>query len=197
LKGYVSAIVLAAGESSRMGRPKLLLPFFGRTIVECTVENVLGSLVSEVMVVTGSEASRISSLFDSRPVRIVWNDDYAEGMVTSIIAGMRCASPDAEAVLVLPGDQPMISSATINLLLAAFEAGHRGMAIPVYRGRTGHPALFSLSYRDELINSPDRGARGLIYGHPEDVLRVEVDSPEVIADIDTASDYERLMRGAQ
>jgi molybdenum cofactor cytidylyltransferase len=77
-------------------------------------------------------------------------------------------------------------------LLAAFERSGKGIAVPVYRGRTGHPAVFSLKYRDQIVKSADCGVRSLIYDNPQDLLKVEVDVPDVILDIDTIADYERI-----
>jgi molybdenum cofactor cytidylyltransferase len=187
----VAAIVLAAGESRRMGQPKLMMPFAGTTIIERTVENVLDSSVDEVILVTGHNAEGIAGLFKGKLVRVVHNVDYRRGMITSIMAGAQAARADMEAILVMPGDQPTVTGATINLVLDAFRNSRKGMAVPVYQGRTGHPAVFSLKYRDELARLHDQGARGLIYGHPDDVLRIAVDAAEVRIDIDTMLDYTR------
>jgi molybdenum cofactor cytidylyltransferase len=192
VKGSVAAVVLAAGESRRMGQPKLTMPFKGTTIIEWTVHNVLGSSADEVLIVTGHDELRISGLFKQKPVRLVHNAEYMRGMVTSIIAGMEAASPEMVAILVLPGDQPTITSSTINAILIAFRSSDKGIAVPVYQGRTGHPAIFSRKYRDELTGLNDQGARALVYGHCEDVLRVDVDAPEVRIDIDTLADYNRI-----
>ena len=188
---FVSAIILAAGESRRMGMPKLLLPFGDATMIECTVRNVLSSAVREVILVTGSEAERIESLFKRGPVLVVHNSGYAGGMATSIITGMSAASPESQAVLIMPGDQPTVTGATIGAVLSAFEESGKGIAVPVYNGRTGHPAVFSLKYREQIVASVDRGVRSLIYDNPQDLLKVPVDVPDVVMDIDTSEDYRR------
>jgi molybdenum cofactor cytidylyltransferase len=189
MKGAVSAVILAAGESRRMGVPKLLLPFGGDTIIGCTVRNVVESAVKDVIVVLGSGADAIAARLRGAPVRLVMNADYRKGMLTSALAGIEAVGPDAEAVMLIPGDQPLISTATIDLILAAFRRSKKGIAVPIYRGCKGHPLVFALKYRDELSGFTDEGVRRLLYDHPADVLHVAVDKREVITDIDTPSEY--------
>lgn len=189
MKGAVSAVILAAGESRRMGEPKLLLPLGGSTIIECTVRNVINSAVAEVVVVVGCEAEAIAARLRGMPVRLVTNPHYREGMLTSALAGIGAVDLGAEAVMLIPGDQPLIQTATIDLVLAAFLQSEKGIAVPTCRGRKGHPIVFALKYRNELLGFANDGVRRLLYDHPADVLRVAVDRTEVISDIDTPSDY--------
>jgi molybdenum cofactor cytidylyltransferase len=189
MKGSVSAVILAAGESKRMGGPKLLLPFGDSTIIECTVRNVMDSEANEVVVVVGCEAEAIAARLQGTTVRLVANPRYWEGMLSSALVGIGAVDPGAETVMLMPGDQPLVSTSTINLVLAAFQRSEKGIAVPTCEGRKGHPVVFAMKYRDELIGFTNDGVRRLLYDHPADVLRVAVDLADVISDIDTPADY--------
>jgi len=191
MKAKVAALILAAGKSTRMLAPKLLLPFDDTTVIQQTVHNVLGSEVDEVLVVLGFQGDRLARLLQHTPVRLVTNYNYKGGMLTSIVAGMNAVSPGMEASMIMPGDHPLIRSATINSVLTAYRGSGKGIAVPVYEGRRGHPAIFSLTYRDELLKLTHEGAQQLLHGHPSDVLEVPVDTGEVLIDIDTFGDYYR------
>jgi molybdenum cofactor cytidylyltransferase len=183
---FISAIILAAGESKRMGRPKQLMPLGDSTILERTVDNFLGSKVSEVLVVLGHKAEDMVKLIAKRPVTITVNPDYRAGMSTSIVAGLSLVSDRSEGVILALGDQPFVDSQTINQLIEAFGAHTKGIVIPVYQGRRGHPIIFSKEHRGELLKlKGDIGGRDIISQHPDDVLEVVVNCEGVLIDIDT------------
>jgi molybdenum cofactor cytidylyltransferase len=189
----VSAIVLAAGESRRIGKPKLLLPLGESTILGKSIENVAASGVGETIVVLGYAADMIMPMINSTPVKTVINHLYRRGMSTSIIAGVGAVGAKAGAVMLVLADQPFINSRVIDLLLAEFGRRNKGIVVPTYKGQRGHPAIISLRYRDELLAlRGDIGAREIISRHLGDVHEVEVDSPGVIFDIDTLKDYRHL-----
>jgi len=186
----ISAIILAAGESRRIGRPKLLLPLGQRTILEQTIDSYLGSKVSEVIVVVGDRAEEITSLISDRPVKVVKNPAYRQGMSTSIRAGLKVSSAKTSAVILVLADQPFIDARTINLLMEAFDAHSKGIALPVYQGRRGHPVIFDIKYIEELLRlKGDIGGREIIARYPDDVLEVIVDCEGVTIDIDTMDLY--------
>lgn len=189
MKGKVAGIILAAGKSKRLGIPKMLLPLGSGTVIEETVQNAVGSKLDEVLVVVGCRAKEVAGALRGAPVRLVLNRSYEQGMSMSIIAGINSVSPGTASVMVIPSDQPLISSATVNLLLYAFYRGNHGIVVPVCRGQRGHPAIFSLAYRDEILELKGEGLRSLLTGHPDEVLEVEVATEDVISDIDTISDY--------
>jgi molybdenum cofactor cytidylyltransferase len=191
MTGKVAGIILAAGKSTRTRVPKLLLPFGRSTVIQQTVHNVLDSQVDEVLVVLGCKRDRLAKLLQDTPVRLVTNYDYERGMLTSIVAGMNAVSPGMKAVMIMPGDHPLIRSTTINALLTAYRASEKGIAVPVYDGHRGHPAIFSLTYQDELPKLTGQGARQLLHSHQSDVLEVPVDTEEVLMDIDTFDEYRR------
>jgi len=186
----ISAILLAAGESNRMGQPKQLMPFGQITIVERTIDNLLNSAVSETIVVLGYKDEEIRKTIAGKPIKIAMNPDYQQGMSTSIIAGLKQVDKRARAVLIALGDQPFVNSQTITSLVEAFIANNRGILIPVYQGRRGNPVIFAIEYKGELLNlKGDVGGREIIELHPDDVLEVAVNCEGVLLDIDTMENY--------
>jgi len=187
----VSAILLAAGESKRMGEPKLLLPFGNSTVLEQAIDNLLNSRVGEVIVVVGDRAQE---LIGNRPVKVAINPAYREGMSTSIVTGLNLIDDSTRAVMLALADQPLVDSQTINKLIEAFISHDKGIVIPAYKGRRGHPVIFSTKYKEELLGLVgDIGGRQIIEEHPEDVLELAVDSQGINVDIDTKDDYHSLV----
>jgi molybdenum cofactor cytidylyltransferase len=186
----VSAILLAAGESKRMGKPKLLLPIGGSTVLEKAIDNLLNSGVDEVIVVVGDRAQEMIERIGNRPVKVTINPAYGEGMSTSIVTGLNLVNDSARAVMLALADQPLIDSQTINKLIEAFIGHDKGIVIPAYEGRRGHPVIFSTKYKKELLGlGGDIGGRQIIKEHPDDVLELAVDSEGIDIDIDTVDDY--------
>ncbi len=186
----VSAILLAAGESKRMGRLKQLLPLGKTTMVEQTIDNLLNSKVNEVIVVLGHEAEEIIKKIATKPVKIEVNPIYHQGMSTSIIAGLKLVDDGARAVMLALADQPFIDSQTINRLIDEFCDHNKGIVIPTYQSRRGHPIIFAIKYKEELSSlKGDIGGRQIMERHPDDVLEVAVASPGINIDIDTTDDY--------
>ena len=191
----ISVILLAAGQSKRMGKPKQLLSLGRSTVLEQTVDNFLGSEADEIIVVVGHRAKEASSLVASRPVRVVVNQAYSQGMSTSIVAGLGAVSDKAQGVLIALVDQPFVDSKTINYLLEAFCAHDRGITIPVYQGRRGHPVIFAIKYKEELLRiKGDIGGREIIDRHSEDVMEVAVNCEGILLDMDTVESYDLRMK---
>lgn len=194
----ISAIVLAAGMSTRMGAEnKLLLPFRGTTLIGNMVDVVTGARVGETLVVLGHEAERVRAALAGKPVTFVDNLDYAEGMGSSVQAGVRAVSPQATGIMVCLTDLPLIESAELDRLIAAFEAGQAGksIAVPSHQGQRGNPVLFSARFRDEVLSTrgPVAGCRGIVKKYPDQVLEVEMAHDHILRDIDTIEDYRRLV----
>ena len=186
----ISAIILAAGESRRMGEPKQLMPLGKTTILERTVDNFLNSEVHDVIVVVGYKAEEIISLIADRSVAIAVNSAYREGMSTSIVAGLSLISDNTQGVMLALADQPFIDSHTINNLIEAFGVHNKNIAIPVYQGKRGHPVTFAIKYKEELLRlKGDIGGREIIGQHPDDILEVIVDCEGICVDIDTIDNY--------
>jgi molybdenum cofactor cytidylyltransferase len=191
-------IILAAGESKRMGEPKMLLPFGGKTIIEAVAESVVSSEVDGSLVVLGAERERIEEKIKDYGIKSVFNPDFRSGMLSSVQCGFKAVPEGTRAVLVVLGDQPRISSGIINQLIEAHQKTGKGIVLPVFERERGHPVIIDMKYREEVENlGPDIGLRGTVYSHPEDILEVEVDTPAVIQDIDYESDYERELKNEE
>ena len=188
----IRAIVLAAGESRRMGTPKLLLPFGEVTMIEAVVHSLLRSKVDKVLVVLGSDREKVMPLLAGKDVDTVMNHRYRDGMLSSIQAGFQALPQNTRAVLVCLGDQPLIPVSVVNLMIECYKKTKRGIILPIYKKRRGHPILIDMRYKDEVLAlSPDIGLRALTHNHPEEVEEVEVDSARILQDIDYPEDYNR------
>ena len=188
-----AGILLAAGVSARMGGAnKLLLPWRGEPMVRLPARALVEAGLRPVIAVLGHEAGAVGRALEALPVRTVFNPDFREGMGASLRAGVQALPPDAVAVAVALGDLPALSAPIVRAVVAAFRASPRGIAVPVFRGRRGHPVVFDLErYRPALLGlRGDRGARDVVAAHPGDVLEVPVDDPAVIRDVDTPDAYE-------
>ena len=189
------AMILAAGESKRMGKLKLLLPFGGKTIIETVIDNIIQSKVEKILVVLGSDWEKIKEKIKNFPIKIIVNPHFTKGMLSSVQLGFQTLPKNTQAVLVVLGDQPAVSSAIINEIIDAFKRTRKGIVLPVYKNNRGHPVLIDIKYRNEVENlSPDIGLRGLVYNHPEDILEVEVGTPSILRDIDDIEDYRRGLK---
>ncbi len=189
------AIILAAGESKRMGEPKMLLPFGVKTIIEAVAESVVSSEVEGSLIVLGAEKQRIEEKIKDYGIKSVFNPDFQSGMLSSVQCGFKAVPEGTRAVLVVLGDQPRISSSIINQLIEAFNKTGKGIVLPVFEGERGHPVIIDMKYREEVENlSPEIGLRGTVYSHPEDILEVEVDAPSILGDIDDETDYKRELK---
>ena len=195
----ISAILLAAGESRRMGRSKQLLPWHGKTLLQHSLESIINSAADETILVLGHEADRIGKSLPALPVKIVINPDYKQGMASSLRQGLLAMDPGSEAFLVLLADQPGIGPEIINTLIRAFRQAdpRRGIVRPVYRGRPGHPVLIGAQYLQEALQlQGDVGARPILMNHPGDILEIAVDEDAVLRDIDTPEEYQKYTKQA-
>ena len=198
------AVILAAGESRRMGTQKLLLPFGDTTVVGAVRTTAQASRAGRLLVVLGADSAAIRGKLEPsgktgasakagriREIEFVVNADYHLGMLSSIQAGFVALPTDAEAAVVMLGDQPFLASRVIDEVIGAYEDGGRGIVIPTFGGRRGHPALIDLKYRDEVLAlDPAEGLRGLMRAHPEDILEIDVGDANILRDLDTPEDYE-------
>jgi len=190
------AIILAAGESKRMGRPKMLLPLGEKTIVETVVGTALGSSVDKVLVVLGAERNRIDRLLKPFPVETVFNPDFHSGMLSSVRAGFAALPDGVEAAVVLLGDQPFVSAGVIDRLCAAQAVSPGCILIPVCGDSRGHPVLIPTVFRNEIPMLSDAvGLRELIHRHQDKVVEIEVEEDAVLMDIDDPEAYRAAVKG--
>ena len=189
----VSAILLAAGAGSRFGGEKLLATYGGRPLIEASLSNLADAPVDETFVVVGDDAKRIRAACEPHALEVVENPDWAEGISTSVKAGLGALGPGTRAAVVLLADQPLVGAGAVERLLAAFEGGAR-VAAATYGGKLRNPVLFSREVWPLLMRelSGDEGARSFLRRHPELVTRVPCDGVGDPADVDTADDLRRL-----
>ena len=186
----ISVIILAAGKSTRMGKQKLRMPLGQRSMLEHTVDNYLNSEVGEIIVVVGHEADEIKQLLAHKPVTIVYNPRYNDGIGTSISAGVQHIKAPTQFIMIALADQPYIRSEIINYLIEMHRNGNKGITIPVYKGTRGNPAIFSSSYKKELLElQGDTGGKQITDRYSDDILEVDMEFEEITIDIDTMDSY--------
>jgi molybdenum cofactor cytidylyltransferase len=187
-----AAIVLAAGLSRRMGRPKLLLDLRGKPVIRHTTERLLAASMEQVLVVVGPQHDSLGKALEGLDVRLVVNPTPEAGQGSSVGAGIRALPPGTEAVLIALGDQPGLSIDVISRLLEALKIPGKSIAAPRYADGLGNPVLFSAEVFAELLALPgDRGARSVVERDPSRLAVVDIASL-MPSDLDTPEDYERL-----
>jgi molybdenum cofactor cytidylyltransferase len=194
----VSAIVLAAGESRRMGSLKPLLPFGSGSVIQSVVRSLKASPAGRVLVVLGHQADEIAAHLAGEGVEVVRNPRYREGMLSSVQAGVSAAPPGTEWLVIALGDQPSLQPAVVRVLLQRAEAGLRSgysIVVPSYGGRRGHPLVIHARHREEIGHlDPQVGLRELMQSHAAAILHVDMESDDVLRDIDTPEEYQRELR---
>ena len=173
-----------------MGYPKMLLKFNGLTMLETVIKNVKDSEIDNILVVLGANIDKLSGIVKNSEVSYCYNENYSEGMLSSVKCGFRHLPPGSDAVMVFQGDQPLIKPGVINSLIREFRGSDKGIVIPVYKGRRGHPLLIDKRYF-ESINHLDanEGLRSLSNIYSGDVLEVESTDEGIMRDFDTYDDY--------
>jgi molybdenum cofactor cytidylyltransferase len=180
----IAAVVLAAGKSTRFGAQKLLAPAGGSCVVRCAVDRAAASGVAETIVVVGADANAVRAALDGSGARIVENAAYADGMSTSLAAGIAALAAHTEAALIALGDQPLVPAEAYAAVLAEFAAHRARIVAPWYNGVRGHPVLFAAPLFGELrAATGDEGARGVIARDPGRVAAVRLDLPAPV-DVD-------------
>jgi len=189
----IAAVILAAGGSTRFGQPKQMLDWNGQPLVCHVADVALAADFNPVIVVLGCQAEQIQPLLGARPVHIATNWRWQEGLSTSVQAGLAALPPDTQAALFLQSDQPLIPPNLLTGLVQRFHQSGALAVFPSYDGQRSSPALFSHKLFAELANvTGDVGGRAVLSRHPHDTATLEVDDPDVLADIDTPDDYEAL-----
>ena len=190
----IAGLVLAAGQSRRMGSiNKLLAEISGESMIRRTVTSLVSSLATPVIAITGHQSEKVLAKINDLAVDTVYNPAYRNGLSTSLHKGLAALPSDIDGVLVCLGDMPQVSSTIINQLIEAFnpEEGNE-ICIPTWRGKRGNPVLLSSRFFPEVNKiDGDVGARELLARYPEFILEVEVASNSVLVDIDTPQSLER------
>lgn len=192
MSARLTALVLAAGKSSRMGdQNKLLLKFNDQTMVSHVVDQLDASAANDVIVVTGCEFENVRNSI-SQKVEFTHNPDYGHGLSTSLKAGIEALHSAADGVLICLGDMPYISTKNYNTLLNAFEPGK--IIVPTSHGKIGNPLIFSKEYFDDFYAlQGDKGARKLLEKYKEKIVRVDLNTDAIFDDIDTPEAYQDIL----
>jgi len=196
-KRPTAGIILAAGMSTRFGRLKQVLEIKDSTILCMVLDAAMKSDLDRVVLVLGHQADAVKAsltdrMLNSRLITVL-NQRYEGGMSTSLKCGLMETKDEFPSIMVLMGDQPLLSHETINFMLRSFRSSDKDICVPVYKGKRGLPVCFtSRFYNDILGITGDTGAREIIGRKPEDVLTVELEDPTAFLDIDNEGDFERL-----
>jgi molybdenum cofactor cytidylyltransferase len=198
----IVAVVLSAGESSRMGRPKALLPIEGVRFIERIVTTLQSTRVEKIVVVLGHNAEEMRRKIADLPVEVVVNPDYKQGQLSSLLAAIRAIeasrdAPSVEGILVHLVDHPFIEAALVNLMIERFYETRKWIVVPRYRDRRGHPVLFSKMLFAEFLRTPvEQGAKAVVHAHRQETLEVVTEDSGVTIDIDTQEEYRRQVGGS-
>ncbi len=201
----ISAVVLAAGEGSRMGRLKQLLPWGDKTVLGTVVSNLHQStLDGEIRVVIGCQAKRIrSELADELPerVKMLENNEYQRGMFSSVLAGLKNLPAETSGLLFMLADQPLVTADIYNKLLQKFRKEQPLLLVPSYQNRRGHPLLIQSSLIPEIYalaqgkSEPEGGLRTLLENYSQEIEYLEFDRKSVLIDLDYQEDYQKYVPG--
>ena len=195
-EGTLAAVVLAAGGSTRMGggTPKQLLRFRGKTLLRRAVETALAVPVEQVIVVLGNAADRMLPELAGINATVVLNDQWMEGLSTSLRGGLSAVSHDARGVFIYPADMPMISPEQLRTLVRRQQQSARPAAVTELNGVQGVPVYVTRSlFPPLMIQEGDKGGAQYLRGHPELVEAVHFEEQELLWDVDKPEDYERLL----
>jgi len=188
---HIAAIVLAAGLSRRMGRPKLVLPWYGTTVIESVVNKLTQADLQEIIVVTGASHQQVSQVLAETNVKLVFNPSYRQdSMLISLKCSLDVVSDQAEAILVVLGDQPQIETDVVSSVIAEYLASGAELVVPSYRMRRGHPWLAARSFWPQIWQTAaNTTLRDLLNQNAEKIAYVNVETESILKDLDTPEDY--------
>jgi molybdenum cofactor cytidylyltransferase len=187
----ISAIILAAGQSKRMGQPKMLLPWENTTVLGKVIETIQQAGVEDILVVTGGARDEVEKIAAKNNARVIHNQDYATNdMLESIQLGLRGQKTQSEATLICLGDQPQVEERSVRDVCDVFCKNKSSIVVPSYQMRRGHPWLIARELWDEVLQMrAPKSMRDFLNAHKNEVLYVEYDSPSILQDLDTPADY--------
>lgn len=189
----ISAIILAAGQSKRMGQPKMLLPWGRLTVIEHVITTFLNAGVEDIVLVTGGAREQVEKAIAQYPVRRIYNSGYAHGeMLSSLQRGVTAMSNQVQAALIGLGDQPQVQERSVRRVCEAYRESQSRLVVPSFQMRRGHPWLVARPLWEELLQiKPPESPRDFLNRHAGEIHYVEVDTPSILADLDTPEDYQK------
>jgi molybdenum cofactor cytidylyltransferase len=190
--GMISAIILAAGESKRMGQPKMLLPWGESSVLGQVISTFQRAGINDILIVTGGAREEVEQIIEQHGARGVFNDQFASGeMLSSLQLGLVSQSSQTQATLIGLGDQPQVQAGTVRLICKRFTPQRSRLIVPSFQKRRGHPWLVERTLWQELLEmqSP-QSPRDFLNEHAKEIDYVEVDTPSILADLDTPQDYQ-------
>jgi molybdenum cofactor cytidylyltransferase len=190
----IAAIILAAGQSARMGQPKMLLPWGKTTVIEHVVVTFRNAGVEEILVITGGGREEVEEAISNQPVRTAYNAEYARGeMLSSLQHGLAALPQEVEAALIGLGDQPQVKEGTVRLIRQAYEEDESRLVIPSFQMKRGHPWLVARPLWDEILAmKPPQSPRDFLNKHASEIHYVEVETASILTDLDTPEDYRKF-----
>jgi molybdenum cofactor cytidylyltransferase len=194
----IAAVVLSAGESSRMGRPKALLPIEGQTFIGRIVAALKRTQVGKIIVVLGHNSDHLTAAIEPLPVEILFNPNYKLGQLSSLQVAVRSLQSDldCDGMLMHLVDHPYIDAALVDRMIQRFNETKSDIVVPRWRGKRGHPVLFSRRLFAELLAAPmDQGAKAVVNAHANETLEIETDEEGIALDIDTPELYRKHVKG--
>ena len=186
----LTAIILAAGESKRMGEPKMLMTWGKSTVLQTVIFTLQASGMTDILVVTGGACRQVEALV-GKSVQTIFNQDYAnDDMLLSLQVGLKAKTRESSAALICLGDQPQIQEKSVRAVCESFNREKRGIIVPSYENRRGHPWLVARSFWDEILKmQPPQSPRDFLNAHAREIKYVSVDTPAILQDLDTPEDY--------
>lgn len=186
----IAALILAAGQSRRMGQPKMSLPWGETTVLEKVIATFKAADVNDILVVTGGDRERVEALVRDS-ARTIFNPDYAEAeMLSSVQVGLAEMKPDTEATLIGLGDQPQVQERSVRAVLDGFRKSGASLIVPSYRMRRGHPWLVTRPHWDEILRMRSPASlRKFLNQHADEIHYVEIGNSSILQDLDTPEDY--------
>ncbi len=189
----ISAMILAAGQSKRMGQPKMLLPWGKSTVIEHVITTFLKAGVEDIIVITGGARDQVEEATAPYPVRRIYNEEYVNGeMLSSLQCGLRATSDQVQAALIGLGDQPQVQEASVRCVCETYRKSQPRLVVPSFQMRRGHPWLVARSLWQELLQmrSPE-SPRDFLRQHADEIHYVEMETSSILADLDTPDDYQK------
>jgi len=191
----IAAIVLSAGESRRMGTSKALLPIKGKPFIEQIIDHLQASKVGKIIVVLGYNPEEIQGKIHHLNVTALVNKDYSRGQLSSLVTALRSLGTEKsrekiDGVLVHLVDHPFLDPSLINEMIDQFYTSKKLIVVPSYRGKRGHPVIFSRVLFSEFLNAPlDQGAKPVVHAHRSETLEIPTEDEGVVIDLDTPEEY--------